>query len=387
MKIAVLGCGTAGVVSVCHWLTYGRRLEVSCLYDKDIKTLGIGESTNVHLPNDLFLGADFSMFKNSNELDATIKYGVKYTGWNDKNFYSHIIPPHYGIHFNNFKLKEIIFPKLKDKKFKEVIGHIDSVETKDNLVYIKVNNKIYRYDYVIDCRGTPTDYKDYVISDVLPLNHALVHTINKPGDWNYTKHIATENGWMFGIPLQTRQNYGYMFNDKITSVKEAKQDLKKIFKTELNLKEFKFKPYRTKVFLKNRILKNGNKAVFFEPLEALSGVMYDQINRLMWDHIYSNKSENWLNERATLMSKKCENFIAFIYNESSNFKTPFWKTTRKKTKKHLTNKHWAETLEFIATSIKQNNLYNMGNNFVCYPFAPLIWKAYFKHFNINHENT
>ena len=386
MKIAVLGCGTAGVVSVCHWLTYGRRLEVSCLYDKDIKTLGIGESTNVHLPNDLFLGADFSMFKNSNELDATIKYGVKYTGWNDKNFYSHIIPPHYGIHFNNFKLKEIIFPKLKDKKFKEVIGHIDSVETKDNLVYIKVNNKIYRYDYVIDCRGTPTDYKDYVISDVLPLNHALVHTINKPGDWNYTKHIATKNGWMFGIPLQTRQNYGYMFNDKITSVKEAKQDLKKIFNTELNLKEFKFKPYRTKVFLKNRILKNGNKAVFFEPLEALSGVMYDQINRLMWDHIYSNKSENWLNERATLMSKKCENFIAFIYNESSNFKTPFWKTTREKTRKHLTNKNWTETLEFIATNLRQNKLHDIGNNFACYPFIPLLWKEYFKHFNINYEN-
>ena len=188
---------------------------------------------------------------------------------------------------------------------------------------------------------------------------------------------------MFGIPLQTRQNYGYMFNDKITSVKEAKQDLKKIFNTELNLKEFKFKPYRTKVFLKNRILKNGNKALFFEPLEALSGAMYDQINRLMWDHVYSNKSENWLNEQATLMSKKCENFIAFIYNESSNFKTPFWKTTRKKTKKHLTNKYWIETLEFIRTHIKQNDLYNIGNDFVCYPFIPLLWKKYFKHFNIS----
>ena len=387
MKIAVLGCGTAGVVSVCHWLNYGVRIEVNCIYDKDIKTLGIGESTNVHLPNDLFLGSGFSMFENSNELDATVKYGVKYTGWNDKDFYSHILPPHYGIHFNNFKLKEIIFPRLKNKKFKEIVGHINSVETKDNLVYIKVNNEIYFYDYVIDCRGTPTDFKDYVVSDVLPLNHALVHTINKPGDWNHTKHIATENGWMFGIPLQTRQNYGYMFNDKITSVEEAKQDLKKIFNTELNLKEFNFKAYHTKVFLKNRILKNGNKAVFFEPLEALSGVMYDQINRLMWDHIYSNKSENRLNEQATLMSKKCENFIAFVYNESSNFKTPFWTTTRKKTKKHLTNKHWTETLEFLATNIKQNNLHNIGNNFVCYPCIPLIWKKYFKHFNINHENT
>ena len=136
MKIAVLGCGTAGVVSVCHWLNYGIKVEVNCIYDQDIKTLGIGESTNVNLPNDLFLGSGFSMFENSNELDATVKYGVKYTGWNDKDFYSHIIPPQYGIHFNNFKLKEVIFPKLKNKKFKEIVGHIDSVETKDNLVNI-----------------------------------------------------------------------------------------------------------------------------------------------------------------------------------------------------------------------------------------------------------
>ena len=386
MKIAVLGCGTAGVVSVCHWLNYGIKVEVNCIYDQDIKTLGIGESTNVNLPNDLFLGSGFSMFENSNELDATAKYGVKYTGWNDKDFYSHIIPPQYGIHFNNFKLKEVIFPKLKNKKFKEIVGHIDSVETKDNLVNIKVNNEIYFYDYVIDCRGTPTDFKDYVVSDVLPLNHALVHTINKPGDWNYTKHIATKNGWMFGIPLQTRQNYGYMFNDKITSVQGAIQDLNYIFNTELNLKEFKFKAYHAKVFLKNRILKNGNKAVFFEPLEALSGVMYDQINRFMWDHIYNNHSEEWLNEQCIAISKKCENFIAFIYNESSSFNTPFWKTTREKTKKHLTNQTWTETLEFIKTHLKQNDLYTVGNTFVCFPFIPLLWREYFKHFNINYEH-
>tara|TARA_R110000803_G_scaffold48685_2_gene101219 strand:+ start:1090 stop:2244 length:1155 start_codon:yes stop_codon:yes gene_type:complete len=382
MKIAVLGCGTAGVVSVCHWLHYGIKTEVNCIYDKDIKTLGVGESTNVHLPNDLFLGSGFSMFENSNELDATIKYGVKYTGWNDKDFYSHITPPNYGIHFNNFKLKETIFPRLKNKKFKEIVGHINSMETKDELVYIKINGETYFYDYVIDCRGTPTDYKDYVISDVLPLNHALVHTIEKPGDWNYTKHVATENGWMFGIPLQTRQNYGYMFNDNITTTEEAKKDLSKIFNTELNLKEFKFKPYYASVFLKDRVLKNGNRAIFLEPLEALSGVMYDQINRLMWDHIYNNKSEKILNEQCINISKKCENFIAFVYSESTKFKSKFWEETKKKANKHLTNKNWTETLEFVIRQIKQGALNNGGTNHIAFPFIPLLWKEYLKHFNI-----
>jgi len=382
MKIAVLGCGTAGVVSVCHWLHYGIKTEVNCIHDKDIKTLGVGESTNVHLPSDLFLGSNFSMFENSNELDATIKYGVKYTGWNDKDFYSHITPPNYGIHFNNFKLKETIFPKLKHKKFKEIVGHIDSMETKDDLVYIQVNGETHFYDYVIDCRGTPTDYKDYVVSDVLPLNHALVHTIDKPGDWNHTKHIATENGWMFGIPLQTRQNYGYMFNDNITTIEEAKEDLSKIFKTELNLKEFKFKPYHASVFLKDKVLKNGNRALFFEPLEALSGVMYDQINRLMWDHIYGKKSEDELNKQCVNISKKCENFIAFVYSESTKFKSKFWEETRKKTNKHLESKDWLETLEFVIKKIKSDSLNDRGINHMSFPFAPAQWKEYFKYLNV-----
>ena len=106
----------------------------------------------------------------------------------------------------------------------------------------------------------------------------------------------------------------------------------------------------------------------------------------MWDHIYNNHSEEWLNEQCIAISKKCENFIAFIYNESSSFNTPFWKTTREKTKKHLTNQTWTETLEFIKTHLKQNDLYTVGNTFVCFPFIPLLWREYFKHFNINYEH-
>ena len=69
---------------------------------------------------------------------------------------------------------------------------------------------------------------------------------------------------MFGIPLQTRQNYGYMFNDNITTIEEAKEDLSKIFKTELNLKEFKFKPYHASVFLKDRVLKPDENYVIVD---------------------------------------------------------------------------------------------------------------------------
>jgi hypothetical protein len=100
--------------------------------------------------------------------------------------------------------------------------------------------------------------------------------IPEPGNFSYTYHYAHKNGWMFGIPLTHRQGWGYLFNDEITSEQEAINDINEIFKSnkkKKDLRDFKFKPYRTKKFLEGRIIKNGNRAIFYEPMEALSGVL------------------------------------------------------------------------------------------------------------------
>ena len=87
--------------------------------------------------------------------------------------------------------------------------------------------EIFSFDYVIDCRGWPENYDDYVISKTAPLNSCLVQMVPEPGDWNFTYHIAHENGWMFGIPLKTRQGWGYLYNDTITTREEAETHMKR----------------------------------------------------------------------------------------------------------------------------------------------------------------
>ena len=167
---------------------------------------------------------------------------------------------------------------------------------------VQTRIKKLKYDYVIDCSGYPKDYSDYSIPDFLPLNHALVHSVKEPGNWNYTYHQATKNGWMFGIPLKTRQGWGYLFNDNITKTKEAEEDISKIFGTKkLNLREFKFKPYRANNVLDNRIIKNGNKAIFYEPMEALSSVVYDNINRMFYDYILGQLTKDEVNDKFNSM--------------------------------------------------------------------------------------
>ena len=104
MKIAVLGIGTAGITSLSHCLSWLKDAAiVYSIYDPNTPILGIGESTTVSIPTNLYSGTKFSLFRDYKELDATAKLGVKYTGWRNHDIYSHIIPPNQGIHFNNFK--------------------------------------------------------------------------------------------------------------------------------------------------------------------------------------------------------------------------------------------------------------------------------------------
>jgi len=385
MKIAVIGTGTVGVMSVCHLLHYsaGLNLQVDCISDLEKDTLKIGESTHIQVPDVLFKAANFNGFENSNELDITIKYGVKYKNWRKKDFINPIVPPTYGFHFNNFKLKDVIFKRLKIYKknyFKEIKGSVSSIKQNNREVILMVNKKKLKYDYVIDCSDNLKNYSDYTIPNFLPVNHALVHS-EKPNDCNFTYHQATKNGWMFNVPLKTKQTWGYLFNNNLTKVKDVEEDISKIFDTKkLNLKEFKFKPYRANNILNSRVIKNGNKAFFYEPMESLSTVIYDNINRMFFDYILGRMKEDEINNEFNTMAKQYENFICFVYHGGSLFKTPFWKDTIAKTSAHLKNNNfWDRTLEYINDSTTVDTY--LGNKTESFPFIPRSYRIIQKGLN------
>ena len=119
-------------------------------------------------------------------------------------------------------MAKFVLPRLKNRwgnKIELKEQQVDNLEELD-------------YDYIIDCRGFPKDYSNYIKPKEMLINHALVHNIKKQGDWNYTGHRATKNGWMFEIPLMERQSYGYMHCDSITSKEEALND----FAEEINIR-------------------------------------------------------------------------------------------------------------------------------------------------------
>jgi hypothetical protein len=366
IKIAVVGVGTAGITSLSHLLTWlPDDAEVYSIHDPNTPILGIGESTTVAIPSNLYLGTHFTMLRDSEYLDATIKHGVKYVGWRNHDFYSNIPPPGHGIHFNNFKLQEFSFNRFKEiwgSKFVEIHAKINDIITdQNNNAVVITKSEQLKFDYVVDCRGYPTDYTDYNISNVIPVNHCLVNMIPESGDWPWTYHIAHRNGWMFGIPLQTRQGWGYLYNDTITSREDAIDDIAERFNTpkeELQLREFSFKNYFAKEFINGKVLKNGNRALFFEPIEAMSGYFYDQVMKHFFDVLLNVRTSTEINLELTRIAEDLETFIAYMYQGGSTYDTDFWKITKEKCSKHVQENNrfnWYMNLLKDASSMRDRS--------------------------------
>lgn len=374
MKIAVLGIGTAGIQTIAHFLSeLPEEIEVYSIYDPAHKILGIGESTTTFLPTVLWRGLKLTMLDNYDKLDATTKHGVKYVNWTKENFSTNILPPYHGMHFNNFNLGKVALASAKDVTgFFAIEGAVSNISQTLDCVNLKVDDVEYVFDYIVDCRGYPTDYTDYEMCDYLPVNHCLVNTIDCPGTWNYTYHQATKNGWMFGIPLQTRQGWGYLYNDNITSRDEAIEDMKTLFDDELTLREFAFKNYYKKNIIDGRIISNGNRALFFEPLEALSGTFYEAVGVEALKVILDGKDATESNILLKDIAETYALFISFVYHKGSNFDTKFWKETKEKTQAHLDNSNLWNELTYRINSMTAMNV--NPEAMVINPISMSLWK-------------
>ncbi len=359
MKIAVIGTGTAGILSIAFVLAYApETIEVYSIHNPKKPILGIGESTSTQIPGVLCDSIGFTLLEDSDQLDATFKLVVKFSDWRKKEFYSHIMPVSYAMHFDNHSIKEYTFKKFKRfENFNEIHGNVDNLKNEEDKAVATIDGVSHEFDYVIDCGGYPDDYSEYNINKFISLNSCLVHN-TKPENYNFTHHKATPNGWMFGIPLQSRQSWGYLYNDTITSKEDAIINFKTYCDDIITeeLKEFKFKSYSAKTYFDGRILKNGNRALFYEPIEAFMGFFYERVIKSFFDFLYVHNNIPLTNESIQQIADDIERAICFIYKGGSIYNSPFWKEQKKLAKQNLKNNiKWKNQVEMIK-QIKINNI-------------------------------
>ena len=356
MRIAVIGAGSAGIITVaqlCANVPTG--FSIVNIYDPNTSILGIGESTNSGFITVLEKACHFSFMEDMDEMDSTLKFGNKFMGWREHDWFNPLLDGGIAIHINNFKLREFVHKRCRQywsNKFSTIEGKVESLTDTGHGVDVIVNGSVEHFDYVVDTRGFPTEWEDYHTVTSLPINRAIIHTEYKPGDWQYTEHRATANGWMFGIPLKHRRTYGYLFNDTITPVEEAYADVARIFNIDQDNVgrvegqiEYQFKSYYSTKVLDGRIFKNGNRAIFFEPISASSIYFYVYANYLFLDHLRGIANQQQVNEVFVDYAQQLESMICFFYHGGSTFDTPFWHMAKERcTDRLMHSKHFKSAL-------------------------------------------
>ena len=307
-KVSVVGGGNAGVFTALYFAWYGQD-EVELIYNPEIPPERVGQATLIDAPELLSDATGFNWY--NNPIHATMKSGILYEGWgnkNDKVF--HPFPAHrMAMHYCPWEMQRHV---LNSGLFKVVEKSIEEVNNIDS-------------DLIFDCRGKPDDYSDY--EELINPTNACI--LAKP-NWDtskalWSRHVATPDGWTFIIPTHSTSpsnDYcvGYCYNSNITSKENAEKNMLEMFDVEVR-KHVNYKNYMAKnPVIDDRIVLNGNRLFFIEPLESSSTQTYIEIPKYI--SRYGNVRD--LSYAVKEYIKYTQNFILWHYQFGSKYNTPFW---------------------------------------------------------------
>ncbi len=385
-KLGVVGVGTAGLISLMHFTTWlDKSWEVYSIHNPNKKILGIGESTNGGFVAVLEKGIGFSLSRQEDiqALEATLKFGSLFKGWRDEDFINPLLDGNVAIHFNNFRFQALVHKRLSElwpDQFKAIEGDVEEFASTHDKALLTIDGKEHEFDWVVDCTGFPKDYAEYTLSDCSPVTRCLVHNVKDFVEEPFTDHVATDHGWMFGIPLTTRKSYGYLFNEKITDKEVAIKDFMNVIgEPEDGWEgiEFKFRSYYVNRMINGRIMRNGNRALFFEPIVANSIFLYIYAARLFYDHITGVTSRDDCNDAFLRSVREMEDTISYYYSSGADRDTKFWNDAKDRCAKRLTRRpEFKEAMNHYRDLKEKGILYHAGS----YAFAPQTWELIDKYF-------
>jgi hypothetical protein len=312
MKIAVVGAGNAGSFTALFYAWYGRNfnVEVELIHNPNIQPEKVGQATLVRPPGLLWAATGFNWYDNS--IHATFKSGILYEGWGKKKdkFFHEFPSDTMAMHYCPWEMQKSILESGHFKVTESDSLDIDSVDA----------------DYVFDCRGKPKDYSDYTILKN-PTNSAI---LAKP-KWDLTRthwssHIATPDGWTFVIPTHEdspSHDYcvGYCYSNKCSTDIEAEYNFKNMFDVDIK-KHVRYKNYIANKPIDGRVILNGNRLFFLEPLESSSTQTYFEWIKMTWNYILRNGKDP--SEEIKKYINENQNFILWHYMFGSKYNTDFW---------------------------------------------------------------
>jgi tryptophan halogenase len=389
-KFVILGSGTAGLIAAGMIKSYwGDKVQVSLYYDATKKNIAVGESTTPIIHQ--FLNTiGLTTADLIRDLNVTVKLGINFKNWIPNTEYFHgfqevsfwgecddssaiysipndcydggllyneattTLPQEnfdydHALHIDTQDFSNYMFERLSNEV--QFINDVaEKINIKDNQIEsidFKNSGNITA-DFYVDCSGfnsiliknLETKWND--ITDYLPIDRAIPQQIPHNFDEipSYTLAEATDNGWIWQIPIGNRYGTGYLYSSKFTTDEEAREKynswLLERFGVELKTDRIiHYKPgYYDQAWVGN-CLAIGLSSGFVEPLES-TGIHI--IVKQIYDFVSLNSSLKFLehnrkrfNQRNLNTYETIIDFICLHYN-TNRTDSEFWKymTSNKK---------------------------------------------------------
>lgn len=381
-NIAVVGGGTAGLVSALILKKSYPSIDVAIIRSKDIGIIGVGEGSTEHWSEFMdFIGIEFNDL--IRETDATFKSGIMFKNWGTDDYLQSIgagfnltyrgYPYVYGsqiskncspkslvsplawhsraniwflgqrdsrqvqqYHFNTHKLNTFLEGLCYNFNISLVDDEIVRVNLSEDgdISTLEGKKQIYDYDFYIDCTGfrreliskLGANWNSY--SKYLKMNSAIVFPTEAEEEipmWTVAQGM--DHGWLFRLPVWDRFGNGYIFSDEYTTPEKAKEEVEHVLGKPISVsKTIKFDPGA----LENAWIKNccaiGLSSSFVEPLEASSIGTSIQQAFLLSENIvnYNSVSIKEYNQDFNDILENIRDFIVLHYLGGRE-DTAFWR--------------------------------------------------------------
>tara|TARA_B100000925_G_scaffold75247_1_gene52980 strand:+ start:865 stop:2400 length:1536 start_codon:yes stop_codon:yes gene_type:complete len=383
-KFVIVGSGTSGLIAAGMIKKYWNdEVDVTLIHDKDQENISVGESTTpfVHAFLTFCEIPEQELIK---EIDATIKLGINFKNWIPDTEYFHgfaqvdsgkqedssatysilydeydggslynkpsnKVPFHifenfsHALHLDTRQFTDYLYEKLREK-LNVVVDIVTRVQVEDNNIkYVETkSNGIFDADYFIDATGfnrilfkhLKPQWND--MSQYLPIDRAIPQQVEYDfGDElpSYTQAEATDNGWIWKIPIGNRFGTGYLYSSKFTSDKEAREKYNGWLNNNFNVnlttnRVIKYEPGYYEDYWIGNCLAVGLSSGFVEPLES-TGIHI--IIKQLYDFIFFNsnlKNLEFNRKAANIINRDLYtdiiNFVCLHYN-TNRTDSEFWK--------------------------------------------------------------
>jgi tryptophan halogenase len=349
-NVYIIGGGTAGWLTALVVNKFWENTKLTVIESSKIGILGAGEGSTPNFGQMLnLLGINQKEFYT--KTGATVKTGLNFVNWtldgrNPKHMF--VINPDKTVahpkayHFDG-KLVGQYFKEIATQRGVNIIdGEVDKIENTHeiiNTIILNDNQRIENVDFVFDCSGFAKIVIDKVhnekwisYSEYLSLNKGIAFFLPQENNYKftdktYTHMVSMKCGWMWQAPLQHRWGCGYVFNDKFTTIEDAKKEVENYVGKEITIqKVFNFSPGRFERTWIGNSIAIGLSYGFLEPLEATSLMTTIMQLKKLIDINFDESYSNSYNDFCASTMKQNMIFVRYHYL-CERFDTPFWKTS------------------------------------------------------------